>query len=337
MQAMFAGMLKSSADIAVLVIDFPRTDRCTYDSWLVAIDAFKAAGEDWSGQLAVLASLPENLPESIAFQLMSDGIVPFAGLEDALLAIASAQSPPCTEYTEVYLPTTAFDSDALEILAVGESKAKHWLSAQGVLTPESRTLNVANKRDSVLDAYLVAQCGSMRWPLVVKSTASLHKSDQGGVLLGIESQSQLRSAITKVGVNGSCLVEEQIEGSVVELLVGVVRDPVHGFLMTIGAGGVQTEILRDTASALLPVSKDALAELLASLRCYPLLQGYRGQEGCNIEKLIDSLTQIQKAVFTIADDLVELEINPLICTQHSAIAADAILRVVSTSQLLVDK
>lgn len=334
MQAMFAGMLQCKADVAVLVLDFPRTDRCTYDSWLTAIDAFKQAGANWSGQLCVLASLPENMPEAIALQLMNAGVVPLAGLDDALAAIAAAGQVIHKNYLEVFLPANEPDTNAESCDAVieslGEFDAKHWLSEHQVSVPISNVLSLAEFSASELDDHLVSQYGASHWPLVVKSTNILHKSDNGGVVLGIESHQQLRSAIDAVAASGSCLIEEQVDDVVFELLVGIVQDPVHGLLMTVGAGGVHAEILADTASALLPLTRRSMADMLDALRCYPLLQGYRGRAGCDHNQLLDTLMGIQRAALSIGNELVELEINPLICTEHKAVAADAILRIRKT-------
>lgn len=328
MQAMFAGMLHSDAAIAVLVLDFPRADRCTFESWLVAIDAFKQAGAQWAGQLAVLASLPENMPESIAQQLISDGVVPLAGLDDALAAIAAATIAHADiEYLNVFIPAHNDEIERTAIVSIGEGQAKRWLREHEISVPMNVTVSLTDMPTEELNEHLVRLCEPMRWPLVVKSTDTLHKSDSGGVVLGISSPAHLRVAVDSIGATGACLIEEQVDGLVCELLVGIVRDPVHGLLMTIGAGGVQTELLADTVSALLPLNKTTLTSLLSSLRCYPLLEGYRSRSGCNLNRLIDTLLKMQNAALSIGDDLFELEINPLICTEQDAVAADAILRI----------
>jgi len=344
MHAMFAGMLKSNADIAVLVLDFPRVDRCTYDSWIVAIDAFKSAGKNWEGQLAVLASLPENLPEDIALDLVREGVVPFCGLDDALAAISAACGVVLSEtVAPVLLPEcrsvvpgndvsdTEINTDGLT--AIEEAAAKHWLVSHSVNTPKGALLNTTGLNAAQLHDALSAIVSTTPWPVVLKSTGSLHKSDSGGVILNIANAEQLVSAMHKMN-SKAYFIEEQVSGIVSELLVGIVRDPVHGFLMTIGAGGVQTEILSDTSSALLPITKPQFKSMLASLRCYPLLEGYRGKPGCDIDQLIDTLMQIQQAAISIANDLHELEINPLLCTEQGTIAADALLRVSAQAPLL---
>ena len=119
------------------------------------------------------------------------------------------------------------------------------------------------------------------------------------------------------------LVEEMAVGGVAELLVGVTRDPAHGFVLTLGAGGVLTEILRDTVSLLIPSSRDAVKEALSSLNCAPLLAGYRGKPAAEIEAILDAVDAVQAYVIANASHVSEVEINPLICTPNRAIAVDA--------------
>ncbi len=346
MQAMFAGMLKTRAGIAVLVLDFPRSDRCTFESWLLAIEAFKAAGQHWSGQLAVLASLPENMPETIAMDLLQSGLVPLCGLDDAMAAIAAAAPvsvfPDATQaadnvqddfssYASVLLPTQSADKSAdniqPELVALTEVDTKRWLRTHDVRSPTGVMLQQADANVADVADNLAMKCTGLSWPVVLKSIGSLHKSETGGVVLGIEDLQQLQIAILGMDTDAGYFVEEQVGDIVCELLVGIVRDPVHGFLMTMGAGGIQTELLRDTASQLLPLTKTQVHSMLASLRCYPLLQGYRGRAGCNMDDLLNALMKIQQAAISIADDLYELEINPLLCTENGTIAADALLRI----------
>ncbi|MBX2880642.1 MAG: acetate--CoA ligase family protein, partial [Granulosicoccus sp.] len=121
--------------------------------------------------------------------------------------------------------------------------------------------------------------------------------------------------------------EEYVDGGVAELLVGVVLDPVHGLLMTIGAGGVTTELLDDTFSCLVPASREELDQQLKGLRCAPLLSGFRNRDAADRERLLDTLLAVQNAALQLADRLVELEINPLICTADSCVAVDALVSV----------
>ena len=111
-----------------------------------------------------------------------------------------------------------------------------------------------------------------------------------------------------------------------ELLVGVTRDPAHGFVLTLGAGGILTEILQDTVSLLLPVTDTEIKTALGTLACAPLLAGYRGKPAAHLPAIVDAVLAVQAYVLAHADSVSEAEINPLICTPNRAIAADALIR-----------
>ena len=122
------------------------------------------------------------------------------------------------------------------------------------------------------------------------------------------------------------LVEEMITPIVAELLIGVVSDPSHGFVMTLGAGGILTELSDDKVSMSLPISLETAKQSLLSLRCAPLLTGYRGQPAADMMALLDAVMSIQSYVITHANAAAEVEVNPLVCTPTAAIAVDALIR-----------
>jgi len=101
------------------------------------------------------------------------------------------------------------------------------------------------------------------------------------VALSLASAEAVREAAARMPAQ-SLLVEEMIVGAVAELLVGVVRDPAHGFVLTLGAGGVLAELLADTVSLLLPVTETDIRAALSRLRITPLLSGYRGRPGADM-------------------------------------------------------
>ena len=108
--------------------------------------------------------------------------------------------------------------------------------------------------------------------------------------------------------------------------MGVIRDPAHGFVLTLGAGGVMTEILRDCVSLLVPSPPDLVLEALQRLRCWPMIDGYRGRAPVDLDALLDAVEAVQNLVAAEAHRLQELEINPLICGPGGAVAADALIR-----------
>lgn len=123
------------------------------------------------------------------------------------------------------------------------------------------------------------------------------------------------------------IIEEMETDGVAELLVGVTRDPAHGFVLTLGAGGVFTEILADTVSLLVPSDEGAVKQALTKLKCAPLLSGYRAKPAADIDSIVAAVMAVQSYVIAQADVISEVEINPLICTPTRAVAADALIRI----------
>ncbi len=362
---------ESIADIALLVLDFPRSDRCTLDAWKAAVKDYIAATHDWQGFTAVLATLPENMPESIAEELIAAGVAPLAGIRDGLLALHNAawldiaaqttSSPPvwladhrtvtaqaavlsllegqgkganvdkpsarrASQQAWGLVRTVKPDPQAPRML--DESTAKRWLNRFGVQVPVSVRLSFADVRSSLRFSKALDKASpTFNYPVVAKGLGLVHKSEANAIELGIQNRRDLERAIRKINCAGGCLIEEHVQDSVVELLVSVVLDPVHGLLMTIGAGGIYTEILKDTAHCLIPASRDELDRRLQRLRCAPLLDGFRGRPVVDRQCLLDALDSVQQAALQLGDRLVELEVNPLICTADSCVAVDALVAV----------
>src|SRR3954447_11944639 len=126
------------------------------------------------------------------------------------------------------------------------------------------------------------------------------------------------------------LIERMVEGSVAELIVGVVRDPQFGPTLTVGAGGVLVEVLQDAAAMLLPVTADEIRETLLGLRTARLLEGFRGKPRGDIRAAVKAILAVADFAERHADRLVELDVNPLFVLPEGrgAIAGDALVRMV---------
>ena len=122
------------------------------------------------------------------------------------------------------------------------------------------------------------------------------------------------------------LVQKQ-EAAGTELLVGVRRDPVFGLVMTLGLGGVWTELFGDVVHAPLPVTDSMAPTLLRRLKGWPLLDGFRGAAPVDLTALAQAIARLSDAARALADDLDELEINPLIARADGVVAVDALLRL----------
>ena len=139
-----------------------------------------------------------------------------------------------------------------------------------------------------------------------------HKTELGGVRLGLRTTEDAQDAARALlAIAPRVLVEPMADRPVVELIVGVAQDPVLGLHLVVGAGGVLTEILADSAILLFPLDPLQVRAALESLRVWPLLEGYRGGPAAEIEAVIDAVLAIGRFVEAHCDRLLELDINPL--------------------------
>ncbi len=290
------------------VVDYPPTDA---QDWECATQAALSVRARTGAPFAMVSSLPELMPEDIAARLMRGGVVPLMGMREALVAIEAAARVRAPDPAPLLLPGAAEADEALS-----EAEAKAVLAAFGLDVPESRVAGDA--------AHAGRLARELRGPLALKGLGLAHKSEQGAVRLGLGAD-QVEEAARGIGTDGF-LVEEMVSDGVAELLIGVMRDPAHGFVLTLAAGGIFTELLRDRVSLLMPAPAEQVGDALTRLRCYPLLTGFRGRPGADIDAILRAVEAVQAFVVANARDLGEVEINPLICTPDRAVAVDALIR-----------
>lgn len=208
----------------------------------------------------------------------------------------------------------------------GEIAAKEWIGRYGVRTPSRR---FATNVDEALQAL-----DELRPPVVVKLVSTvLHKSDVGGVRLGIDTASALREAIEAIGrdaalhgvaVDGYLIEETAPQG--VEVLVGGLIDPVFGPAIVVGLGGIFTEIFDDVAARICPIDRDEALDMIGEIRAYPLLSGTRGRPCANVDALANVLLALggkEGLLVEHADRIEAIDLNPVIVSPSSAVAVDA--------------
>lgn len=316
MATVFGAMTGKPYDLTVLVLDFPRNDRCSDEDWLIAIDAIIDAAKLPGARVAVLTSLAENIPEVHCKTLMDNGVAALMELDVALPAVAKLVASQAYADDSLWPPRAISSSVAAD--TIDEATAKNLLSQQGVVVPKHQ------QADSPQAAQEAAERLSAPW--VLKGLGAAHKSELGLVELNLTSAQNVAESAAKMGAHASqWLVEEMVTDTLAELLVGVVHDPAHGFVLTLGSGGVLTEILQDGVSLLMPVTTTDVTQALDGLKIAPLLKGYRGKPACNQPAIVKQIMALQSFVQAHQETLVEVEINPLLCTASSAIAADALL------------
>ena len=315
----YAAMMASDVDLTMLILDLPRLDRCSDTAWRCAPEALRAAISRTGARAALVATLPETLPEAEAEALAADGIAPLAGIDEALAAIEAAAFLGTVTVPEA--PVLLGTADAANAVLLTEAEAKAALAVHGIAVPRRI---VSASRQAITQA-------DIPFPVVLKAQGLAHKTEAGAVRIGLANAEALMTAAAAMPKAPSYLVEEMIEDGVAEILVGIVHDPAHGTLMTLGAGGVLTEILDDTASLLVPASRDAVARALASLRISAVLSGYRGKAPAATDRLIDLVMGLQAFVVAHADRVTEVEVNPVIVTPTRAVAVDALIRMTPES------
>jgi acyl-CoA synthetase (NDP forming) len=215
---------------------------------------------------------------------------------------------------------------------LAEHRAKAVLAAHGIPMAPDRLIRSASELDDAARA--------LGFPLAAKiqSADILHKTEAGGVRLGIADHAALRQAYDAVLLNAARhapnaaidgVLLERMVAKGVEIIVGVIRDPVFGPVVMVGAGGVTAELFRDVAYSLAPVDAREATAMLRSLRSFPLLDGFRGAPPADVAALADLVARL--AVFAAAcqDTVREVELNPVIVhpAGQGCSVADALLLI----------
>lgn len=313
----FAALLSSGCDLHLLVLDLPREDRCARGEWHTTLDAWIAAHRRMPAPACVVSSLPEGLPEAVGERLLAEGIAPMQGLGDCLSAIRAAARAgrPSAFPAELAGPHRAGGGPVLD-----EWEGKQELARAGVAVPVGGIVGSAD------DAAALA--ASLGYPVVVKAVGAelTHKTEAGAVRLNLADADAVRAAVGAVrGLSSRFLVERMVTDAVAELIVGLRQDAQFGPVLTIGMGGVLVELLRDTATLLLPASQDEILAALRSLRGWPLLSSYRGRPPGDVTAVLSAV----EAIAGLADRVLELDVNPLLVLPSGAVAVDALVRLVA--------
>ncbi len=309
----FSAMMDPSLALTMLIVDFPRPDRCDPADWECVIGAALGTKTATGGTVAMVATLPELLPESVADRLIAGGVVPLNGLTEAICAAEAAVARDLPDL-DTDLPALAVSEQAQTL---SEAEAKAELSGYG--------LNISSGRRVATPSEASRAATQIGFPVVLKGEGFAHKSEMGAVVLGLKSAAEVETAATKMAAQGY-LVEQQITDGVTEVLVGVIKDPAHGFVLTVGAGGVMTEVWKDTASCLIPASDETLNQCLNKLKVSKILSGFRGKPAVDRDALLTAIRCVQDYVLANAGIVEEVELNPVICTPTAAIAVDALIR-----------
>lgn len=167
----------------------------------------------------------------------------------------------------------------------------------------------------------------LRFPIVMKVTGPVHKTEVGGVILNISTTEQAIDAFDTLikipGANG-VLVQQMLKGE--ELYCGAVKQGNFGHVVLCGLGGIFLELLEDTASALAPMSEEEVLSMVESLKGYPVIKGYRNKKGLNKKKYVDLIIRVG-ALVHIAPEIAELDLNPILADDKQMTVVDVRIKI----------
>ena len=320
----FTAVLSGGFDCGMLILDVPTLPHMNPAAWYKTARAYIAASKANKARAVVVASLQENMPQEMAALFAEAGVAPMLGLDDTLSAFEAASFIGQNWARNEALPTLATPlASAGEAQLLTEHAAKNLLKSFGLSVPQGTTCAVA-------DAARIAT--AIGFPVVLKTSSATiaHKTEAGGVILNLKSEADVKAAAEKMAsLAPEVLVEKMVPGAVTELIIGLKRDPQFGLALVVGAGGIFTELLKDSATLLLPTNRAEIIRALHGLRIWKLVEGFRGKSG-DQEAVIKAVESV--AAFAAAHDaqIEELDINPLFVLPQGAVAADALIRMRTT-------
>ena len=319
--ATFTEVLKGGFDVGMVILDTPTHPKMKPEAWATTARAMAAASQATGARAAVVASLSEGMPLSLADELSASGVAPMMGLDDALTAFEAAASigrnwARSEEPPEMLPPVVKGHDEHI----FSESAAKDLLKTHGLTVPEGIVCPAE---------YAVAAAEKLGYPVTLKvsSAAIAHKTEAGGVALNLRNAAEVEEAATRMAkLAPDVLVERMVTGAVAELIIGLTSDPQFGTALVVGAGGILTELLKDSVTLILPTTRTEIERALKTLKVWTLVEGFRGRSG--------DADAVFRAVEAVADfaaanrGLVEeLDVNPLLVLKDGAVAVDALIKM----------
>jgi acetyl-CoA synthetase len=320
--ATFTPFVSEGFDLSLCLLDYPREDLCDQSTWGGAERGYVRAVHDTGTKGAVLSTFSDTISEPVAARLIQEGIAPLAGIDAGLAGVQAAvdvgaawsrpPSPPLLECEN--------QANDAQTNVLNEADSKALLSKFGVPVPPSTVVRDAQAA--------VAAAEKLGFPIAAKALGVAHKTESGGVALGLRSADEVSVALAKMShLSESFLIEKMVEGVVAELIVGVAVDEQFGPYLLIGGGGILVEMMKDSASLLLPVTFKRVMEALGRLKCSPLFHGFRGRPRADLNAATEAIMAVAKMVEDNPSSIVELDINPLmlLAEGRGVVAADALV------------
>jgi acetate---CoA ligase (ADP-forming) len=241
------------------------------------------------------------------------GVPVYERIEATLTSLAATTAPapvPVLQHTK---------SPTLAPIRSGYWGARTVLGDAGVCFPDAVVVREPGDLESA---------AGLGFPVVLKAGWLEHKSEAGGVVARLTDPDELAAAFAemygRLGAGEYVVESQDTRDDVVEILIGAHRDPDLGPVIVVGAGGTETELHRDTALDLAPVSSDQALTLLHRLRCAPVFSGWRGRSPVDIEALAALVSDVSQLIAG-RPEIEEIELNPVRVAPGGAIAVDALV------------
>lgn len=271
----------------------------------------------------VLPSIVTAGPEVQSF--IKKGHVNFSDEVTLGTALARVLNTPKPASTDIQL----YGVDVPEVRRIIDR-----LPADGYLSPEETRLLLKAANIPLVEEFtssdkdeLLAFARKIKYPVVAKVVGPVHKSDMGGVALNIRCDEHLLFEYERMmklpGVTG-IMVQPMLKGQ--ELFLGATYENKFGHIVFCGLGGIFVEVLKDVSYGLAPLSYDETFSMIRSLRGYPIIKGTRGQRGIDEQQYADLIVRLS-TLLRFANEIKEMDINPLVATERGLFAVDARIRI----------
>ena len=349
-EAVITTACRDAHHAAITVQDYPlpgldETKPYYFNDTKAFVNATKAANLP----AAVCCTLPENLDKETRDYLVSVGVTPAQGIHEALDAIAAAAwyGKRRAEILEGDAPSQPLNlvrrdgataSGSTEEIAEGiqrqgvyidEYQGKQRLKAAGIAIPNGQLVTADKAADLA---------GEIGFPVVLKMVSAklAHKTEAGAVKLNLQSAQQVSEAIQAMqqsvaaydpeAISDQFLLEPMVPNAVTELMVSIRYDDQFGLAMTLASGGILVELIADAVTLLLPTSEQEILTALDKLKVSTLLDGFRGQPAANKNTLAAELLKLTEFMSRHANEIAEVEINPLFVLEDGICAIDVLMQ-----------
>jgi acyl-CoA synthetase (NDP forming) len=291
-----------------------------------AASAISDVAKGTSKPVILFGNLESALSAPHAQKLRAEGIPVLVGTAHALNAVRSYCSWSARRGAARSQPLRAEpDPRIVEIIEQAGGPALN--ARQGASLLRAAGLRMTRNGFANAQSQVRTLAEDIGFPLVMKTAnpAILHKTEMGGVKLGIADAAEAMAAYE--AISSSCGPDVELQEQVeihVELILGMTNDPDFGPAITVGIGGIFTELIADVRTFMAPVSPEQALGQLQQLKAYKLLTGYRGKPAVDLQKLCEFIARFSDFCWTYGSRFSEIDLNPIIAGPTETIAVDSL-------------